>query len=360
MWSGDADLRSPRAPDSVSASAVAEHRHFRLRFVLPLWNAAAHPPSAAVAIAEHPCCVLHHHCRRPLLRAPLPLPSRSDGGDRAGIKKGGGCGEKRRTVRRQADLPTNSAATWSVAAVTSFPSAASIVFPASTSMAGSGAVDCGICSIQAEAERSLSLSQGQRGNLCAAKATVGGGWTYGGGGGWLSGGSGGEGEGETRGMSSLFTACVVVITLGMERGRWGAASDSCRTLPSAWTKEELSLAVEHDMLLWEECSIVFTLIKRRPTLPRPKPLVAGPSPSPHGALALSSARELFLQLRDTVEDTTTPVPLKVWELRFKACRFQLHGNCSLVFPYLLFPESTIRGKHWTLANRITKFFERHF
>uniref|UniRef100_A0A0E0BUP7 Uncharacterized protein n=1 Tax=Oryza glumipatula TaxID=40148 RepID=A0A0E0BUP7_9ORYZ len=193
-----------------------------------------------------------------------------------------------------------------------------------------------------------------------AKATVGGGWTYGGGGGWLSGGGGGEGEGETRGMSSLFTACVVVISLGMERGRWGAASDSCRTfhrngpkrhiimiLPENVatlssqheTKEkvlsysdasdvlryaftmtgatidheykELSLAVEHDMLLREECSIVFTLIKWRPTLPPPKPLVAGPSPSPHGALALSSARELFLQLRDTLsEDTTTPVPLK--------------------------------------------------
>lgn len=45
-----------------------------------------------------------------------------------------------------------------------------------------------------------SLSQGQRGNLCTAKATVGGGWTYGGGGGWLSGGSGGEGEGQTREM----------------------------------------------------------------------------------------------------------------------------------------------------------------
>ncbi|XP_052147705.1 uncharacterized protein LOC127766637 [Oryza glaberrima] len=69
----------------------------------------------------------------------------------------------------------------------------------------------------------LSLSQGQRGNLCAAKATVGGGWTYGGGGGWLSGGGEGEGEGE--------------VSLGMERGRWCAASDSCRTLSSAWTKE---------------------------------------------------------------------------------------------------------------------------
>jgi hypothetical protein len=69
----------------------------------------------------------------------LPLPSRSDGGDRAGINEGGGCSEKRRTVRRQADLPTNSAATWSVAAVASFPSAASIVFPASTAMAGGDA-----------------------------------------------------------------------------------------------------------------------------------------------------------------------------------------------------------------------------
>uniref|UniRef100_I1PE12 Uncharacterized protein n=1 Tax=Oryza glaberrima TaxID=4538 RepID=I1PE12_ORYGL len=91
----------------------------------------------------------------------------------------------------------------------------------------------------------LSLSQGQRGNLCAAKATVGGGWTYGGGGGWLSGGGEGEGEEKVRReecgvvmlCSSLFTACVVVVSLGMERGRWCAASDSCRTLSSAWTKE---------------------------------------------------------------------------------------------------------------------------
>ena len=70
--------------------------------------------------------------------------------------------------------------------------------------------------------------------------------------------------------------------------------------------EELSLAVEHDMLLREECSIVFTLIKRRPTLLLPKPLVAGTSRSPHGALALSSARELFLQLRDTLSKIPLP------------------------------------------------------
>uniref|UniRef100_A0A0E0CVX9 DUF1618 domain-containing protein n=1 Tax=Oryza meridionalis TaxID=40149 RepID=A0A0E0CVX9_9ORYZ len=37
--------------------------------------------------------------------------------------------------------------------------------------------------------------------------------------------------------------------------------------------EELSLAVEHGMLLREECSIVFTFINRRPTLPPPRPLV---------------------------------------------------------------------------------------
>uniref|UniRef100_A0A0D9Z2S3 Uncharacterized protein n=1 Tax=Oryza glumipatula TaxID=40148 RepID=A0A0D9Z2S3_9ORYZ len=44
-------------------------------------------------------------------------------------------------------------------------------------------------------------------------------------------------------------------------------------LPATAAGLELSLAVEHGMLLREECSIVFTLINRRPTLPPPRPLV---------------------------------------------------------------------------------------
>uniref|UniRef100_A0A0D9Z2S2 Uncharacterized protein n=1 Tax=Oryza glumipatula TaxID=40148 RepID=A0A0D9Z2S2_9ORYZ len=157
-------------------------------------------------------------------------------------------------------------------------------------------------SIDLSLSLSFSLSLGQRGNLCAAKATLGAGWTYGGGGGWLSGGGGGEGEGETRGMRCCCDVvysfhCMCCRSLaGNGAGEMGCCQRQLQDLSSAWTKEahnnkilpenvatlsshhetkekELSLAVEHGMLLREECSIVFTLINRRPTLPPPRPLV---------------------------------------------------------------------------------------
>lgn len=88
-----------------------------------------------------------------------------------------------------------------------------------------------------------SLSQGQRGNLCAAKATLGAGWTYGGGGGWLSGGGGGEGEGETRGMRCCCDVvysfhCMCCRSLaGNGAGEMGCCQRQLQDLSSAWTKE---------------------------------------------------------------------------------------------------------------------------